>query len=233
MSFSLNFTITVGCRQSALAQVQLKEVLAEIQHVYPQVQFDPIFVETIGDRDQQTSLRTLGKTDFFTRDIDQLQLAGKCRLSIHSAKDLADPLPSGLQLIALTKGVDPSDSLVFRREERLETLPSGARIGASSLRREEAIKKLRADLCFVDIRGVIEQRLNRLYQGEVDGVVIAEAALIRLGLTDCNRLRLTGETVPFQGQLAVIACRGDHEMAEIFASIDSRADHEKYSLFRA
>lgn len=181
-----------------------------MQREYPHLLFAPIFIKTSGDCDRTTSLRTLDKSDFFTREIDEMLLKGECRLAIHSAKDLPEPLPKGLKLVALTKGVDPSDSLVLRQGEQL-----GAKkiVATSSVRREEMVRLLFPDVDFVDIRGTIGERLAKLEKGEVDGVVIAEAALIRLELTHLNRISLPGETAPFQGRLAIIARADDHEIA--------------------
>lgn len=220
MSFSLN--IPVGARSSPLSRAQVKEVLQELRQFHPQVTFQPIWVETSGDKDLKTSLRTLDKTDFFTKEIDALQLSGTCRITIHSAKDLPEPLPPGLALAALTRGVDPSDVIVLRDCETLDSLPKGAQIGTSSIRREQNIKALRSDLVCVDIRGTIQARLKLLEQGVVDGVVIAEAALLRLKYTDLNRIPLSGERAPYQGQLAILAREEDEEMRELFRCIDAR-----------
>jgi len=224
-NYSKNFgdrALIVGARGSPLSRSQIKEVEEEIKQFHPEVEFSPVFEDTIGDKDLKTSLRDLGKTDFFTHEIDFLQLNGGCRISIHSAKDLPEPLPQGLVLVALTKGVDPSDVLVFREGETIESLPAGALIGTSSIRREETMRQLRKDLQCVDIRGNIGQRLALLDQGKVDGIVMAEAALIRLHLTHRNRFFLPGPAAPFQGQLAVLACEGDEEMKELFSLIDVR-----------
>ena len=97
-------------------------------------------------------------------------------------------------------------------------------IGTSSDRREEMVSQLQDDLEFVDIRGTIRERLDRLYERKVDGVVLAEAALIRLGLIHLNRIRLPGETAPMQGRLAVVARKGDEQMRELFSSVH----HEEY-----
>lgn len=212
--------ITVGARSSPLSRAQMEEVLQEFKKFHPHATFDPIWVETTGDKDQKTSLRALEKTDFFTKEIDELQLAGTCRISIHSAKDLPDPLPKGLTMVALTKGVDPSDSLVLR--EPIKNLPYGAKMGTSSARREKNIRDLRSDFVCVDIRGNIQARLALLDQGVVDGLVMAEAALIRLGLTHRYRLPLPGERAVLQGQLAVLARSDDLEMKELFRCIDVR-----------
>ena len=216
-------TITIGTRGSPLALVQVDEVLDELQQFHPNIRFDIRIVETSGDLDQKTSLKDIReKSDFFTREIDRLQTSGGCRISIHSAKDLPQPLHSDLSIVALTKGVDPSDSLVIPDGESLETLPSGAQIATSSVRREEAVLELREDLTFVDIRGPIEKRIAELEFGRVDGVVVAEAALIRLGLTGLNRITLPGPTTEFQGQLAIIARKDDEEMQQLFSCLDSR-----------
>lgn len=205
--------IVVGARASPLSRVQVAELLRELQLTHPDTYFRPIYVNTTGDNDRKTSLRDLDKTDFFTRELDEMVLNQECRIAIHSAKDLPDPLPQGLKLIALTKGVDPSDSLVLREKERLDSITT---VATSSARREESVRALRCDLKFVDIRGTILERLDQLYTNIVDGVVIAEAALIRLGLIHLNRLSLPGETAPLQGRLAVLAREEDMEMHSLF-----------------
>lgn len=214
--------ITVGLRSSKLSLRQFEEVKRQLTLFAPHISLVPMTIETIGDRDLKTSLREMEKTDFFTREIDLLQLEGKCRISLHSAKDLPSPLLNGLKLIALTKGVDCSDVLVFREGESLEMLRSGARVGSSSVRRDQVIKRLRPDLFCVEIRGNIEKRLEKLFSGEIDALAIAEAALIRLNITHLNKIFLPGTTAPLQGQLAVVAREDDSEVEALFKPIDSR-----------
>lgn len=182
----------IGARSSPLSRAQVEEVKQEFG-----IDFDVIWVETTGDLDKQTSLRTLGKSDFFTRELDQMLLERKIDAAVHSAKDLPDPLPKGLKIAALSKGVDCRDSLVIKREPI-------QLVATSSERREAAVRELFPNCRFVDVRGTIQERLAK----DVDGVVIAEAALIRLKLTHLRRLFLPGETVPLQGKLAII-CRED------------------------
>ncbi len=213
----MSLSVKVGARSSLLSRAQVGEVLNELRVFHPNVSFDPAWLHTSGDLDLTTSLRTQEKTDFFTRQIDMQQLQGAFQISIHSVKDLPEPLAQGLRIVAITKGVDPSDVIVT-----LKDLPFGARIGTSSLRREQNIKALRSDLVCVDIRGTIEKRLELLDQNCYDGVVMAEAALIRLGLTYRNRIHLPGECAQGQGQLAVVARESDKEMAALFACIDTR-----------
>lgn len=182
--------LKVGARSSPLSRAQVEEIREEFEF-----SFEVVWVETTGDLDKTTSLRSLEKTDFFTRELDQMLLEGKIDLAIHSAKDLPEPLPKGLKIAAISKGVDPRDSLVIKKEP-LQV------VATSSARREEAVRQLYPHCTFVDLRGTIHERLEK----EVDGVVVAEAALIRLGLTHLKRVFLSGPTAPMQGKLAIV-CR--------------------------
>lgn len=222
-------TISVGARSSPLSKAQIQEVQREINIYAPKIIFECLFLKTQGDKDQKQSLRNLDKTDFFTKEVDDLLLKGNCRIAIHSAKDLPATIPEGLQVVAITQGLNPDDALVMRRGVQIDTLPPGSIIATSSLRREEAIRAIRPDLSFVDIRGPIEQRLMKVKCRIVDGVVIAEAALIRLKLTHLNRFRLPGSTVPLQGQLAIIARADDIEMMELFKKMDTRISYVDHS----
>jgi len=215
-------TIRAGARASPLSKKQVAEIEREIKRFYPTVRLDPVWTQTTGDKNSTQSLRDLEKTNFFTKEIDQLVLDGTCRIGVHSAKDLPDPLPQGLTLAAVTCGIDSSDALVLRPGESLQSLPPGATIATSSLRREEAARQLRKDFTFTDLRGTISERLARLDSGKVQGVIVAEAALIRLELTTLNRVKLPGETAKGQGQLAVVAREDDNSMHALFSVIDAR-----------
>jgi hydroxymethylbilane synthase len=219
-------TITVAARTSPLSRVQVKEIETELKKHQSHVEFSPLWLISTGDQDLKTSLRDLGKTDFFSKEVDGALLADCCDIAVHSAKDLPEPLTPGLTLIALTVGKDPRDSLVFREEQSIETLPSGAVVGCSSERREEMIKKLRPDLIFKDIRGTIHHRLEQVQSGEFDAVVIAEAALIRLELTHLPRHILDDPTTEHQGQLAVLARSENSEMESLFSCIDCRQNEK-------
>lgn len=215
------FKVLVGARGSTLSQIQVEEVYQELHRFLPTIEFTPIWVTTTGDKEITTSLRPLDRTDFFTKEIDELQLKNLCRIAVHSAKDLPVPLRKGLAVAALTKGLDPSDSLILREGETLESLMPRARIATSSLRREKNILSLRHDLVCVDIRGTIEMRLAAVDEKKVDGLVVAECALIRLGIKRFRR-PLPGEVAALQGQLAVIAREDDEEMIELLQCIDAR-----------
>jgi hydroxymethylbilane synthase len=195
-----------------LSRAQVEELFG----FFPGVNYQPIWTKTTGDLDKVTSLRSLDKTDFFTRELDQMLLAGEVDIAVHSAKDLPDPIPQGLKVIAYTKGVDPSDSLVLREGE---TLQAGFRIATSSVRREDTVKSICDGLTFMDLRGTIQERLAKLDRFEADGIVVAEAALIRLKLTHLNRIRLPGTTAAMQGRLAILTRADNHEMQTLFSTI--------------
>lgn len=214
-------SIKIGARDSLLSRKQVEEVFSELDCAY-----DPLWMKTQGDFDKKQSLRTLNKTNFFTKELDEALLNGVVDVTIHSAKDLPDPLAEGLEIIALTKGVDPSDSLVLREGESLR---KGMVIGTSCLRREQIVATLQEGLDFVDIRGTIRERLDLLYEKKVDGVVIAEAALIRLDLLHLNRIALPGETAALQGRLAVLARKGDQKMRALFSPLH----YEENALLRS
>lgn len=212
-----SLSLKVGARSSPLSRVQVQEVLQELQQHHPHVQFSPIWIETTGDKDQKTSLRDLEKTNFFTKELDHMQAQKLFQISVHSAKDLPEPLDSTLCVVALTKGVDPHDVLVTRDEQ----LPEKPIIATSSLRREEEVKRRFKDAIVVDIRGNIGERLMQLDTKKVDGIVMAKAALIRLGLL--SRPSIEFETfAPLQGRLAIVARKDDDEMKALFSCIDTR-----------
>lgn len=221
----------VVARSSNLSKKQVEEVQTLLKQQGVSVQLHPIYLLSKGDKDQNTSLKTMSKNDFFTKEIDEHVIAGKSDIALHSAKDLPKKLPKELEIIAITHGQCSKDVLVMKEGKTLETLATGSRIGSSSFRRDEIIMGLRPDFVPVDIRGTIEKRLELLANGKLEGVVIAKAALIRLGLLHLNRIDLPGKTTPYQGQLAVVA-RKDHPSAKkLFSSLDSRPTLNKVLYF--
>jgi hydroxymethylbilane synthase len=212
--------IKIAARSSPLSRVQVDEVHRELATWHNDVVFEPTWVKTIGDIDKKTSLRGMNKTDFFTREVDNLVLDGSCRLGIHSAKDLPEPLAEGLFIVAITRGIDSSDVLVLRKGLTIDSLPKGSVIATSSERREESVRQLRSDLTFIDVRGSIGERLAIIEKGPVVGLVVAKAALLRLGFNELNEIVLPGTTAELQGQLAVVARIEDKEMENLFACID-------------
>ncbi|MBA2728770.1 MAG: hydroxymethylbilane synthase, partial [Parachlamydiaceae bacterium] len=165
MNNNTQTNITVAARSSPLSRVQVDEVYHELLQFHPDVTFSVQWLKTTGDKDKMTSLRNLDKTNFFTKEVDDLILSSQCRIGIHSAKDLPDPLAAGLSIVAITQGLDNSDVLVLRSDDTLESLATGAKVATSSVRREENVRLMREDFVFVDIRGTIGERLDKLFNG--------------------------------------------------------------------
>ena len=174
---------------------------------------------TSGDIDKTTPISEMEGTDFFTKEIDKMLLNGKIDLAVHSAKDLPDVIDKELVICAMTKSVDPHDVLVSKRDLKLDKLPYGAKIGTSSLRRKEQLKKFRGDLRIVDIRGNIEERLRLLDETDLDAIVIAAAGLLRLELEYRITERIPFEILtphPLQGRLAVVTRKSDETIIRLY-----------------
>jgi len=197
-------TLRVGSRRSPLALKQVEEV----KRLFPGVEFEIITYQTQGDKDKITPLSDVGGSDFFTGEIDAALLRGEIELAVHSSKDLPDNLAQGLAVVYETKSLNPYDALVSKDNRKLGGLTQGSRIGVSSLRRKRQIESLRPDLELVDIRGNIAERLSLLDSGKVDALIVAYAALLRLGLEKRAAEILTQQDFaahPKQGRLALVA----------------------------
>ncbi len=187
-------------RESPLALLQVEEAmsLAGITN------YEVIETASYGDRHKEVSLMEEGiAADFFTRELDEALLEGRADIAVHSAKDLPYPLPPGIEVLALTSGRDPSDSLVARDGLTLATLPPGSRVGTSSAQRKAELLSVRQDVEVVPIRGTIEERIALVDRGEIDALIVATCALDRLGLSHRATERLPFKTHPLQGKLAV------------------------------
>ena len=213
-------------RDSRLAKIQVKEVISN----FPEIEYELITMKTFGDIHREISLFENKQQDFFTDEIDKALLEEKGDIAVHSAKDLPYPLNDGLEVIALTKSPDKSDSLVSRENKRLMELPKGAKVGTSSKIRKEQIEKIRPDLEVVSIRGTIEERIGLIESCHVDAVIIATCALLRLGHSDKTAGPLPFKTHPLQGNLAVVAKRGRSDLKALFYSIDIRKNFGKVWL---
>lgn len=181
---------------------------------------------TTGDTDRITPISEIDGTDFFTDTIEKALLNGEIDIAVHSAKDLPDKIPEGLSIVAVTESIDPYDVLVSKRNLQLSELPYGAKIGTSSQRRKEQVKKFRKDFQIVDIRGNIEDRLAKLDSSDLDGIVIAAAGLIRLGLADRITQRIPFEILiphPLQGSLAIEIRKDDEEMINLIKKFECKS----------
>lgn len=224
--------ITVISRNSPLALLQVDETARLLHDAGVEVDFDVITTASYGDKHKDVSLMHPElPSDFFTRELDRALLDGTAQIAVHSAKDLPYPLPAGIEIIALTKSADKSDSLVARDGLTLATLPSGAKVGTSSAQRKAELQRLRPDLTVVPIRGTIEERVKQVEDGSVDALIVATCALQRLGIAHLATERLPFATHPLQGNLAVTAATTvSKEVKEAFATIDIRRRYRKVLL---
>lgn len=197
----------------------------EIARALPSVRFEIVEIETKGDKDRSTPISACEGTDFFTREIEDALIEGKIDAAIHSAKDLENAQPDELTIAAMTSSISRYDCLVSNGGKILKDLPSGAVIGTSSKKRKAAILRYRPDLTVKDIRGNIGERLEKLDRGDLDAIIVAHAALLRLGLEE-RIAEIIPENMmephPRQGSLAVQVRKDRRDIIEIFRSIDGK-----------
>jgi uroporphyrinogen III methyltransferase/synthase len=175
--------LKAGTRSSQLARIQTRAALNKLQECFPECVFEDVAVSSPGDRDQATDLRQ-SPPDFFTQDLDRLVLRGDLDCAIHSAKDIPDPVAEGLDWVWLPWREDPRDVLILPRGQTLAGMPPDGNIGVSSERREAYCRARFPRARQSPIRGTIEERIRQLDQGDFDLIVMAGAALNRLGLQD-------------------------------------------------
>jgi hydroxymethylbilane synthase len=210
--------IRVGTRASPLARWQAERVGTRIGS-----DVEYVLVTTTGDRDQTSDLHTIGGVGVFTKEVQQAVLDGRADVAVHSAKDLPPVTPAGLLFVAVPERGDVRDALVGCR---LTELPTGARIGTGSVRRRAQLAAARPDLTFGPLRGNIATRLRKRAEMGYDAVIVAYAALERLGLggeaTDVLEPEVLLPQVG-QGALAVECRADDRQTAARLRAIDDRA----------
>jgi hydroxymethylbilane synthase len=198
-------------------------VLAQLARAAPGVRFDTVAVNTSGDRD-----RSNGTSPDFTDTIDRALLRGDIDLAVHSAKDLPVELDRRLDLLACPRRADPRDCLVVARQHRASSLPRGARVGSSSLRRRAQLLHWRPDLRVVEVRGNVDTRIGLVRSGAIDAAILAVAGLSRLGrVAEIDRIlpAATFLPAPAQGALAVVVRADDTAVASFVRRVDHTATH--------
>ena len=214
--------IIIGSRGSKLAAVQAELVLAKLRETVPDLEASIVKITTRGDRDDDTPLDNFAQQGIFVKELEKALIDGRIDLAVHSLKDLPTEIPTVLSLAAVTARIDPRDVLVSRAR-KLAELGTGSKIGTGSLRRSIQLLALRNDLEISGIRGNIDTRLRKVSEGEIDGVIVAAAALIRLGWKD----RIT-EYLPVehftpavgQGALGIEIRSEDKEIRSLVSSVN-------------
>jgi hydroxymethylbilane synthase len=193
---------TIATRESRLALWQANHVKALLEQQGHQVTL--LGMTTLGDQILDRSLSKVGGKGLFVKELETALEDGKADLAVHSLKDVPMELPPGFELACVMEREDPRDAWVSPNYATLQDLPQGATVGTSSLRRMALLRALRPDLKIEPLRGNLDTRLRKLDEGLYDGIVLAAAGLMRLGLSE--RIRTVFETtemLPAAGQGAL------------------------------
>ena len=218
--------LVIGTRGSDLAMWQANFIRDRLLGRNPDVQIDLKVIKTKGDRIMDTPLHKMLDKGLFTTEIEDELRAGTIDLAVHSLKDLPTQLAGGLMLAEVTIREDPADVLISKGGVKLADLPDGATVFAGSLRRRAQLLHARPDFKVLGIRGNVPTRLRRFHESDTDGMVMASAGLVRLGLTGDISQRLDPtEFIPAcgQGALAIEIRRDAAEIGDLLSPLDDAA----------
>ncbi|MBW9114397.1 hydroxymethylbilane synthase [Rhizobium cauense] len=228
----------IGTRGSPLALAQAHEARDRLMaaHGLPEEMFEVVVLSTKGDRITDRSLAEIGGKGLFTEELEQQLASGDLDIAVHSAKDMPTRLPDGLCLSAYLPREDVRDAVIGRTAPRLIDLPHGATVGSSSLRRQALIRRMRPDINVITFRGLVDTRLRKLQEGQVDATLLALAGLKRLGKVDVITDILAADTfppAPAQGAICIESRIGDSRIDALLAPINDAATFDAVSCERA
>ena len=172
--------ITVGARGSKLSQAQTNWVISELQKIDPSLSFEFKTITTKGDTDTRP-LFAMEQKGIFEKEIDRAVFEKEIDFAVHSLKAVHSELDPTLTIACIPKREAINDVLITKDGFDIDSIPSNSVIGSSSLRRAVQVIRKRSDLTVKPVRGNIETRINKVMDGKFDGVVLAEAGIIRLG----------------------------------------------------
>ncbi len=214
--------IRIGTRGSKLAVIQAEWLSTKLKETFPELKARLVKITTRGDRHSTNALGNFAGEGIFVKELEKALLDGKIDLAVHSLKDLPTDIPEGLLLAASTSRLDPRDVLVSGAG-KLAKLTPGSKIGTGSHRRAVQLHDIRPDLRICDMRGNIDTRLQKVSDGTVDGIIVAAAAMIRLGREEkITEYLPTEHFTPAVGQGALgieIRCE-DKEIASLVSAIN-------------
>ena len=171
-----------GSRGSQLALWQANHIADRLRAQGREVSIE--IIRTTGDAMQNLTFAQVGTKGMFTKEIEDALAERRIDLAVHSLKDLPTTLAEPFTLAAIPERVDPSDAFVSIEFGSFAALPSGSRIGTSSLRRQAQLRAQRRDVEYVEFRGNVDTRLRKLAEGQVEAVILAAAGLERLNRTE-------------------------------------------------
>ena len=218
-------TLRIATRKSQLALWQAEYVRDVLLQYHPDLNVELVKMTTQGDKILDTPLAKVGGKGLFVKELEAGLLSGDADIAVHSMKDVPVELPDGLHLSVICPREDPRDAFVANNYASFETLPKGARLGTSSLRRQCQLAAQRPDLNIIDLRGNVNTRLQKLDNGDYDAIILAAAGLKRLGMDNRITEYLSPEvSLPAIGQGAVgIECRQDDDWVnELLAPLNDR-----------
>lgn len=219
--------IRIGTRKSALAMAQAQQV-ADAMNINGNYELVPIV--SSGDK-IDGPLRDHGGKSLFTKELDLALLQGDIDLAIHSMKDVETPLTDGLEIAAVPLRADPRDVLITNPNVQLDNLQKTITIGTSSLRRERQLTLHYPNFSILPCRGNIQTRLQKYANGEFDGIILALAGLVRMGLYSNGCIIGVTANVqvldaslyipaPGQGALAIMKRCNDHRFDQALQEIN-------------
>lgn len=216
--------LTIATRGSKLALWQSNHIKSVIESSFADVEVELKIVITSGDKILDAPLAKIGGKGLFLKEIEEAMMRGEAQMAVHSLKDVPTVMPEGLVLSAITTRQDVRDAMLSEKYADIASLPHGAVVGTSSLRRRMQILKQRPDLIIKDLRGNVDTRIRKLKEGEFDAIILAAAGINRLGLNDAVRYFYPislDEMLPAMGQGALgIETTQDDWVLEIARSLE-------------
>lgn len=219
-------TIRIGSRKSQLALVQTYWVKEQLEQHFPDITFEVHTMATQGDKILDVALAKIGDKGLFTKELELGMLNQEIDFAVHSLKDLPTRLPEGLTLACVTERENPADALVLHAKhqgKQIDTLPAGAIIGTSSLRRLAQLRYRFPQYHFKDVRGNLNTRLAKLDEGEYDALILATSGLQRLGMSDRIHQILPPEVSLYavgQGALGIECRANDGKVIAMLQAIE-------------
>lgn len=227
--------IKIGTRKSKLALAQTTMVVNEIKKYFPSINIEVVHFTTKGDKVLNKPLINIGGKGVFVTEIEDALINKEIDLAVHSAKDLPLKLQDNLTISAVLKRGNYRDTLVTVKGKEIDFSKETV-IGTGSNRRKLAFKNLYPNATFKDIRGNVDTRLNKLYNGEYDGIILAMAGLERLDLLSDSRFTFTPfdydsfVPAPCQGIIAIESRNND--LTEILSKINHQDTYYSFQTER-
>ena len=221
--------LRIATRKSPLALWQAEYVKARLEAAHEGLEVVLMPLESKGDKILDTPLAKIGGKGLFVKELEVALLNGDADIAVHSMKDVPMEFPEGLALGVICEREQPTDAFVSNHHDSLESLPEGAIVGTSSLRRQCQIQAMRPDLTINWLRGNVQTRLGKLDAGEYDAIILASAGLMRLKMDERIKQNIAPEvSLPAGGQGAVgIELRSNDERTlELLAPLH----HEKTAV---